>query len=107
MANRGCESRLILIQVKKIKVVTMSLSTDQTSPPADTQITHNLLQGIVREHITFENSQIGEVETVNDDDEVSTENLSENRVSSNVDDGSSGMPPLDVAMGIQKRHYRS
>ena len=63
----------------------MSLSTDRTSPPADTQmITQHSLQGIVREHITFENSQIGDVETVNEDDEVLTENLSENRVSSNA-----------------------
>ena len=99
MPNRGFESRPISIQVRKIKVVTMSLSTDRTSPPADTQITQHLLQGIVREHITFENSLIGDVETVNDEDEVGTENPLENRVSSIVDDGSSGMPPLDQAMG--------
>ena len=68
----------------------MSLSTARTSPPADTRRTNSPLIGIVREHITFENSQIGEVETVGDESQDGLENCVSLPIE---DDGSQGMPP--------------
>ena len=69
----------------------MSQSTARTSPPADTQMTNSPLGDIVREHITFENSQIGPVETV--DESLETQ-LDDSQI---LDDGSQGMPSLSQA----------
>ena len=78
----------------------MSISTARTSPPADTQRTNSPLVGIVREHITFESSQIGPVETVDEHLEVDTEN----RVSEpTFDDGSQGMPALPGARNGKRK----